>query len=415
MLDVISAYNFSRSAGAFGVPALKSASQTLHKSMQAKSALGYVSDNPANNTQAQAEFYLTQYALAPAIIKASTEEPLVVANFHTNQPDQALLSGQASHAGPRFRQRRVHLPQYHTMTLLYLALVWLMGCGLVRWMFPAPLRPSLHNALLVSLGAGAGIGIASSLYFLALAFVGPGIPVLAAVEGVALLAALALAILVKRRGTAARMGAVAACSLVSQRSVGDRRSGRSDHVSLLRAHQAAWRMGRLVHLEPAGALFISRRPALARRLLESDLAWSHPDYPLMLPGIVAMCWSLARAESTLAPTLVAFLFTFGAAAHLDFHARDSARQNASADRGSSAAGQRVHDHERGQPVRGYPDRLLHARGARLVVPSGTLSGRSALQHPGGVNGRLCGLDQERRIAIPGGRDRGSRLGAHSIR
>lgn len=91
MLDVISAYNFSRSAGAFGVPSFEKRFAELHKSMQAKSALGYVSDNPANNTQAQAEYYLTQYALAPVIIKASTEEPLVVANFHTNKPDQALL------------------------------------------------------------------------------------------------------------------------------------------------------------------------------------------------------------------------------------------------------------------------------------------------------------------------------------
>jgi hypothetical protein len=53
--------------------------------------MGYVSDNPANNTQSQAEFYLTQYALAPAIVKATTEEHFVVANFHTNSPDPAML------------------------------------------------------------------------------------------------------------------------------------------------------------------------------------------------------------------------------------------------------------------------------------------------------------------------------------
>lgn len=92
MLDVISAYNFSLTGRAFGVPAFEKRFETLHKSMQAKAALGYVSDNAPNNTQAQAEFYLTQYALAPAIVKLSTEEPIVVANFHTNQPDQKLLS-----------------------------------------------------------------------------------------------------------------------------------------------------------------------------------------------------------------------------------------------------------------------------------------------------------------------------------
>lgn len=86
------------------------------------------------------------------------------------------------------------------MTLLYLALVWLIGCGMLRWLFPAPLRWSLHNAFLLFLAAGIGIGIASTLYFLTLASVGPKILVLAAVEGVALILALALGILVKRRG-----------------------------------------------------------------------------------------------------------------------------------------------------------------------------------------------------------------------
>lgn len=65
--------------------------QALHKSMPPRSVLGYVSDNPANNAQSQAEFYLTQYALAPAIVKATTEEHFVVANFHTASPDAALI------------------------------------------------------------------------------------------------------------------------------------------------------------------------------------------------------------------------------------------------------------------------------------------------------------------------------------
>ena len=63
----------------------------LHKAMPARSVLGYISDNPANDTESQAEFYLTQYALAPAIIKATSEEHFVVANFHFNNTDQAKL------------------------------------------------------------------------------------------------------------------------------------------------------------------------------------------------------------------------------------------------------------------------------------------------------------------------------------
>ena len=91
LLDVIAAYSFAQSSAAFGVPAFENRFEVLHKSMPSRSVLGYVSDNPANNTQSQAEFYLTQYALAPAIIKATTEEHFVVANFHNNAPDQAML------------------------------------------------------------------------------------------------------------------------------------------------------------------------------------------------------------------------------------------------------------------------------------------------------------------------------------
>ncbi len=91
LLDVIAAYSFARSSAAFGVPAFQDRFEALHKSMPPRSVLGYVSDNPANNTQSQAEFYLTQYVLAPAIIKATTDEHFVVANFHNNTPDQAML------------------------------------------------------------------------------------------------------------------------------------------------------------------------------------------------------------------------------------------------------------------------------------------------------------------------------------
>jgi hypothetical protein len=89
LLDVIGAY--TRSSDAFGVAAFEGRFEALHKSMSPRSVLGYVSDNPVNDTRSQAEFYLTQYTLAPAIVKASTEEHFVVGNFHTNAPDRAML------------------------------------------------------------------------------------------------------------------------------------------------------------------------------------------------------------------------------------------------------------------------------------------------------------------------------------
>jgi hypothetical protein len=56
---------------------------------------GYVSDNPPNDPSALAEFHLTQYVLAPAIIAPSADRDLVVMNYHTKQLDYRFL--RASH------------------------------------------------------------------------------------------------------------------------------------------------------------------------------------------------------------------------------------------------------------------------------------------------------------------------------
>jgi hypothetical protein len=43
----------------------------------------------------------------------------------------------------------------------------------------------------------------------------------------------------------------------------------------------------------------------------ADLAWTHPDYPLLLSASVARCWLYAGTETTWAPRLIAGIFTFG--------------------------------------------------------------------------------------------------------
>jgi len=87
------------------------------------------------------------------------------------------------------------------MLLLCLAGIWLAGFGLVRWMFPQPLRWSPHNVLLFSLAIGTGAGVASCLYFLTLLLAGPGVNFLALALGALVVIALALGFFTKRRGT----------------------------------------------------------------------------------------------------------------------------------------------------------------------------------------------------------------------
>jgi hypothetical protein len=90
LLDLVSV--FSKNVPSFGVEAFEKRFEALHQALPPHSVLGYVSDNPAaDEVTSQGEFYLTQYTLAPVIIKPSTVEPLEVANFHIGKPSDDLL------------------------------------------------------------------------------------------------------------------------------------------------------------------------------------------------------------------------------------------------------------------------------------------------------------------------------------
>lgn len=82
----------------FGVASFEDRFQDFRKAVQPFGVYGYLSDNPRNDASAQAEFRLTQYTLAPAIIKPSPKENLVIVNYHSKQLDPKLL--QANHLLP---------------------------------------------------------------------------------------------------------------------------------------------------------------------------------------------------------------------------------------------------------------------------------------------------------------------------
>jgi len=204
------------------------------------------------------------------------------------------------------------------MILLGLAALWLLGIFLLRGLFPIPIRWSLDNLLFGALGAGLGIGIASSLYFLSLAAAGPSFGTLVSVETTALILTLALAVI--RYGRAGRTktfgwadgpsvpayfnaiflaaGVVAVIIFVVQ--------------TVFKPH-GDWDAWSIWNLR---ARFLFRGGASWTHAFSSRLAWSHPDYPLLIPGAVALLWTLAGGESPLAPITVAFLFTLATAALL---------------------------------------------------------------------------------------------------
>lgn len=89
LLDTLGAV--SHGAQTFGVAAFERRYDDFRKTIQPRSVFGYISDSPPNDPSQRPEFYLTQYTLAPAIVKHTTEEPLVIVNFHSNKPDEKLL------------------------------------------------------------------------------------------------------------------------------------------------------------------------------------------------------------------------------------------------------------------------------------------------------------------------------------
>jgi hypothetical protein len=196
--------------------------------------------------------------------------------------------------------------------ILVLLLVWLTGSALVHLIFAAPLRWSLHSAFVCSLGTGVGIGIASCIYFLCLAAVGPNVVVIATVEGLAMAGILAMAILWKRSGPQLDWApGPAAPKYLTGLFVLAAAIGVTVFVvySLTKPH-GEWDAWSIWNLR---ARFLVRGGQFWKDAFSPQLAWSHPDYPLLLPGIVAMLWTLAHTESTAAPIGVAFLFGVGTA------------------------------------------------------------------------------------------------------
>jgi len=89
LLDVLGAVH--RTKGVFGVEAFENRFNQIRPTMQPHAVYGYVSDTPDSNPSGPAEFHLTQYTLAPAIIKPSNKESLIILNYHDKQLDPKLL------------------------------------------------------------------------------------------------------------------------------------------------------------------------------------------------------------------------------------------------------------------------------------------------------------------------------------
>ena len=88
----------SRTPETLGVDGFENRFSGLKKVVTPRAVFGYVSDTAVDDPTFQAEFYLTQYTLSPAIVLSTSDMPLVVANMHSGSVDMNAL--QARHLVP---------------------------------------------------------------------------------------------------------------------------------------------------------------------------------------------------------------------------------------------------------------------------------------------------------------------------
>jgi hypothetical protein len=191
----------------------------------------------------------------------------------------------------------------------------LMGFFIVRALASGLHGCCRHDLFRMIFGASIGIGLASECYFTGLFCGASGLWF-----EILLLVAAAIALGLNRKAT---------CCFCD---FADSSSGDSDLVRYLgsffamlmvvdlivfsivsaRTPHGGWDAWAIWNLR---ARFFFRDGGLAwRDGFTEALAWSHPDYPLMLPAFVAGTWKLLGRETSAVPIGVACFFTFGCAA-----------------------------------------------------------------------------------------------------
>lgn len=90
LLDVAGAY--SHVSASYTVQVFESRFGDLPRAATPQSVYGYFSDNRPDDPSDQAEFYLSQYTMAPAILTTSINQRDVIVNLHSAQPNLQALA-----------------------------------------------------------------------------------------------------------------------------------------------------------------------------------------------------------------------------------------------------------------------------------------------------------------------------------
>jgi dolichyl-phosphate-mannose-protein mannosyltransferase len=196
-------------------------------------------------------------------------------------------------------------------SLLVSALIGWLSIRCISW---RPTGWSAFPLLTGFLALGIGLGVSSSFYFIWLSIAGLPRAVFPLAELGLLLLLLGIA-LYARRGRSRAPFAVRRESptarvyrraLVIALAVGVGCTTFAFLVTSATTRNGGWDAWMTWNMH-ARAIF--RGGDQWRAVLSGLPAWSHPDYPLLLPATVARMWTYAGGETVLAPASVAMLFT----------------------------------------------------------------------------------------------------------
>jgi hypothetical protein len=191
-----------------------------------------------------------------------------------------------------------------------------LGLALVRLAWPGTGSSWAGRLLAISIAAPLGIGVASCLFFLWLLLLGPQVAGYALVEALIGAALLGWSFLKRPlRATDAESNfppAVSSARLPVPVALAVAlvcAAGLSALViSLFGSPHGAYDAWAIWN---AHARFLSRGGEHWRDLFLPGSS-AHPDYPLLIPAMVARCWLLIGGETTAAPALLAAIFTLAA-------------------------------------------------------------------------------------------------------
>lgn len=199
----------------------------------------------------------------------------------------------------------------------WILLSWVLGLALASLALPTPRSRRLRLALAAPLG----MGIVSLLEFVALT---TGWVALTLISE--LLLVVAISLLLFRRMRTHRGASPEACdpehcpryltlSLLALAAI-------AFASFILRSYQAPHGESDAMNIWNLHARFLFRDPEHWHAMFSPTLDYSHPDYPLLLPGFIASTWARLGSDTTLVPTVVALGFSASLVALLYESLRD---------------------------------------------------------------------------------------------